>query len=218
MKTEGVYLARYTGPVCRLCRREGNKLFLKGQRCFSEKCAVEKRNFVPGEHGRMTRRRMQIIGYGLQLREKQKVKRIYGVMEKQFRNYFARAARRKGITGELLLQFLERRLDNIVFRLSFATSRNQARQLVRHGHLKVNGNRVNIPSYLVRPGDEISVQPKSRKNVFIQSSLEEAVGRGIPEWLDLQAEEFKGQVLELPKREHINIPIEEQLIVELYSK
>lgn len=194
------------------------KLFLKGQRCYSEKCAVDKRNFVPGEHGRTMRRRSQVIGYGAQLREKQKVKRIYGVLERQFRSYFKKAARKKGITGELLLQFLERRLDNIVFRLGFAVSRNQARQLVRHGHVQVNGKRVNIPSYLVRKGDEIAVDGKSRKNVHIQSSLESSLGAGVPEWLQLQAEEFKGQVLELPRRQDISIPIEEQLIVELYSK
>ena len=164
------------------------------------------------------RRRSQGIGYGLQLREKQKVKRIYGLLEKQFRNYFARAARKKGITGDLLLQFLERRLDNVVYRLGFASSRSQARQLVRHGHVMVNGSRVNIPSFQVVKGDEVSVHPKSRKNVFIASSLEEVSGREMPEWLQLQIEEFKGQILELPKREDIGIPIEEQLIVELYSK
>jgi small subunit ribosomal protein S4 len=166
----------------------------------------------------MMRRRSQIIGYGMQLREKQKVKRIYGVMERQFRNYFKQAARSKGITGELLLQFLERRLDNIVYRLGFAASRNQARQFVRHGHIFVNGKRVNIPSFLVKKGDEVSIKPKSRKNVFVLSSLEEVVGRGVPDWLHLVPQEFMGQVLELPKRENISIPIEEQLIVELYSK
>ena len=211
-------MARYTGPVCRLCRREGSKLFLKGQRCHSEKCAVDKRNFFPGEHGRLVRRRSQVIGYGLQLREKQKVKRIYGVLERQFRNYFKKSARMKGITGARLLQFLERRLDNIVYRLGFATSRNQARQLVRHGHVAVNGRRVNIPSFLVKKGDEIAVRQKSRKNVFIQGALESVSARTVPEWLELQPQEFKGQVLELPRREDISIPIEEQLIVELYSK
>ncbi len=211
-------MARYTGPVCRLCRRETIKLFLKGQRCYSEKCAIDKRNFVPGQHGRTGRRRSQVTGYGAQLREKQKVKRIYGVLEKQFRNYFSKAARRKGITGELLLQFLERRLDNIVFRLGFATSRNQARQLVRHGHILVNGQRVNIPSFLVRKGDEVTVQQKSRKNVLIQGALDSVSGRGVPEWLQLRAEAFAGQVVELPRRQDIGLPIEEQLIVELYSK
>ncbi len=194
------------------------KLFLKGQRCYSEKCAVDKRNFVPGQHGRTGRRRNQIIGYGAQLREKQKVKRIYGVLERQFRSYFEKAARRKGITGEILLQYLERRLDNVVFRLGFATSRNQARQFVRHGHVQVNGVRVNIPSFLLKKGDEVAVQTKSRKNVLIQSALESVSGRGVPEWLQLSAAEFAGRVLELPRRQDISLPVEEQLIVELYSK
>ena len=192
------------------------KLFLKGQRCFTEKCAVEKRNFVPGEHGRHMR--SKIIGYGLQLREKQKVRRTYGIMENQFRRYFTRAARMKGITGELLLQLLERRLDNIVYRLGFASSRRQARQWVRHGHVLVNQRKVNIPSYLVGKGDEISIRRKSRDNVFIQGSLEESVGRDLPSWLDLDREDLSGKVLEVPLREEIKIPIEESLIVELYSK
>jgi len=194
------------------------KLFLKGQRCYTDKCAVEKRNYFPGEHGRMVRRRSQVVGYGMQLREKQKVKRMYGVLEKQFRNYFKQAAKKKGITGELLLQYLELRLDNIVYRLGFASSRNQARQIVRHGHVDVNGRRVNIPSFRVKKGDVVSVRPKSQKNVFVLGSLEEVMGRGVPGWLELQPQEFKGQVLELPKREDISIPLEEQLIVELYSK
>ncbi len=194
------------------------KLFLKGQRCFSDKCAIEKRNFVPGEHGRGYRRRSRIIGYGLQLREKQKVKRVYGVLEKQFRRYFQKAARKKGVTGELLLQFLERRLDNVVHRLGFASSRKQARQLVRHGHLLVNGKKVNVPSYILNEGDEVSIRPKSRKNVFIQSSLQELSGRGVPDWLQPDGDQFKGHVLQLPKREDIKIPVEESMIVELYSK
>lgn len=209
-------MARYTGPVCRLCRREGMKLFLKGQRCYSGKCAIEKRNFVPGEHGRTMR--TKTIGYGLQLREKQKVKRIYGVLENQFRRYFELAARRRGITGELLLQLLERRLDNLVYRLGFSSSRKQARQLVRHGHVRVNGRKLDIPSYHVNKGDEISVRPKDRDNVQLLASLEEVAGRGVPSWLSLDRENFKGQVLELPRRDEINIPIEESLIVELYSK
>ena len=192
------------------------KLFLKGQRCFTEKCAVEKRNFVPGEHGRHMR--SKIIGYGLQLREKQKVRRTYGIMENQFRHYFTRAARMKGITGELLLQLLERRLDNIVYRLGFASSRRQARQWVRHGHVLVNQRKVNIPSCLVSKGDEVSIRQKSRDNVFIQGSLEESVGRDLPSWLDLDRENLIGKVLEVPLREEIKIPIEESLIVELYSK
>lgn len=194
------------------------KLFLKGQRCYTEKCAIEKRNFVPGEHGKVRKVRTRIIGYGLQLREKQKVKRVYGILENQFRRYFQRAARMKGITGELLLQFLERRLDNIVYRLGFATSRRQARQLVRHGHILVNGRKVNIPSYLVVKGHEISLRPKSRNNLLIQAALDEVAGRDVPGWLSLDRENFRGQVLELPRRDEIKIPIEESLIVELYSK
>jgi len=194
------------------------KLFLKGQRCYSDKCAIEKRNFFPGEHGRTVRRRRELIGYGAQLREKQKVKRIYGVLENQFRRYFEMAARKRGITGEWLLKLLELRLDNVVYRLGFATSRNQARQFVRHGHVQVNGRRVNIPSFQVRAGDEIAIQEKSRGNVLIQSAVEQMTGKGVPEWLSLEAEQFKGQVLDAPKREHVNLPVEEQLIVELYSK
>ena len=192
------------------------KLFLKGQRCYTDKCAIEKRNFVPGERGRHIR--TKTTSYGLQLREKQKVKRAYGIVENQFRRYFERAARMKGITGELLLQFLERRLDNIVYRLGFSSSRQQARQLVRHGHVLVNGRKVNIPSALVGKGDEISIRQKSRDNLLIQSSLEEATGRGIPSWLNLDRDNFQGQMLEVPQREEIKIPIEESLIVELYSK
>ena len=194
------------------------KLFLKGQRCYSDKCAIEKRNFFPGEHGRLVRRRRELIGYGAQLREKQKVKRIYGVLENQFRRYFDMAARKRGITGEWLLRLLEQRLDNVVYRLGFATSRNQARQFVRHGHVQVNGRRVNIPSFQVRAGDEITIQEKSRGNVLIQSALEQMTGKGVPEWLSLEVDQFKGQVLDAPKREHVNLPVEEQLIVELYSR
>jgi small subunit ribosomal protein S4 len=194
------------------------KLFLKGQRCFTEKCPVERRNFVPGEHGHNIRMRSKVIGYGLQLREKQKVKRIYGILERQFRRYFEKAARRKGITGEMLLQLLERRLDNVVSRLGFGGSRSQARQLVRHGHIDVNGRRVTIPSYLVKQGDEVTVRQGSRKNPIILNNLQEVLGRGVPSWLTLDAENFKGQVLELPRRADISMPIEEQLIVELYSK
>jgi small subunit ribosomal protein S4 len=194
------------------------KLFLKGQRCFSPSCAVDKRNFVPGEHGRDMRTRSKSIGYGLQLREKQKVKRIYGVLERQFRRYFQKAARRKGITGELLLQSLELRLDNVVYRLGFASSRSQARQFVRHGHLTVNGREVNIPSYLVKKGDEVAIRQKSVKNPFILSSLDEVAGRGVPGWLNLEKESLKGQIVELPRRDEIGIQIEESLVVELYSK
>lgn len=211
-------MARYTGAVCRLCRREGIKLFLKGQRCFTQKCAIEKRNFVPGEHGRNVRVRRKLTGYGLQLREKQKVKRMYGVLEKQFRRYFAKAARKKGITGTLLMQLLELRLDNIVFRLGFASSRSQARQLVLHGHVQVNSRKTTIASYLVSKGDDIAIRQKSQGSLMIKTNLEDVLGRGVPGWLELDSQNFKGQVLELPERDDLKIPIEESLIVELYSK
>jgi small subunit ribosomal protein S4 len=208
-------VARIRGAVCRLCRREGMKLFLKGDRCYKDKCAIERRGYAPGQHGR---RRTKVTGYGTQLREKQKVKRMYGVLETQFRNYFKKAARTRGITGETLLQFLEQRLDNVVHRIGFAASRPQARQLVANGHIRVNGRKVDIPSCLVKQGDEISVREKSRKNEFIRLSIETAKGRGVPAWLELQAEAFNGRVLNLPTREDIVLPISEQLIVELYSK
>ncbi len=194
------------------------KLFLKGQRCFTERCAIEKRNYAPGEHGRSFFRRKQTLGYGLQLREKQKVKRMYGIMERQFRRYFQKAARTKGVTGEVLLQLLERRLDNVVYRLGFGGSRLQSRQLVRHGHVKVNGVKTTIPSYLTSLGDEIAVRPRSRKNPLIVASVEDVAGRGVPEWLSLDKENLTGHVLELPGKEHLRVPIEESLIVELYSK
>ncbi len=209
-------MARYTGPVCRLCRRERMKLFLKGDRCFKEKCAIEKRGYPPGQHGQ--RRGRRTLGYGLQLREKQKVKRIYGVLERQFRLYFKEADRRKGITGEQLLVQLERRLDNVVYSLGFAASRSQARQLVRHGHIQVDGRKTTIPSYQVKPGQAIAVKEASRKNDFIRQSVETARGRGIPDWLELNPENFTGRVLALPTREDIKLPIQEQLIVELYSR
>jgi small subunit ribosomal protein S4 len=204
------------GPVCRLCRREGMKLFLKGERCYTEKCAIEKRNVAPGQHGRA--RKAKLVGYGVQLREKQKVKRTYGVLENQFRRYFEAADRQKGITGELLLQSLERRLDNVVYRLGFATSRPQGRQLVRHGHFTVNGRKVDIPSYPVRPGDTIAVRASSGQNPTIQHAMEEVKGRGIPEWLITEAGGLSGRVSQLPNRAQINLPVQEQLIVELYSK
>ena len=209
-------MARYIGPVCRLCRREGIKLFLKGERCYTDKCAIEKRNVPPGQHGRA--RRAKMVGYGVQLREKQKVKRTYGVLENQFRRYFEAADRQKGITGELLLQMLERRLDNVVYRLGFATSRPQARQLVRHGHFTVNGRKVDIPSFAVRLGDTVAVRSASASNTTIQHAMEEVKGRGIPEWLLLDSGAFSGRVSSLPTREQINLPAQEQLIVELYSK
>ena len=209
-------MARYTGPVCRLCRRERMKLFLKGERCFKEKCAIERRGYPPGQHGQ--RRGRRSLNYGPQLREKQKVKRIYGVLESQFRNYFKEAERRKGITGENLLILLERRLDNVVYSLGFASSRSQARQLVRHGHIEVEGRKVTIPSFQMRVGQIVSVKEGSRKNEFIQGSLEGAGGRGIPPWLALDLDNFKGEVKSLPTREDIKLPIQEQLIVELYSR
>jgi small subunit ribosomal protein S4 len=209
-------VARYTGPVCRLCRRERMKLFLKGDRCFKEKCAVERRNFPPGQHG--TRRGRRTLGYGLQLREKQKVKRIYGVLEAQFRTYFQEADRSKGITGENLLVMLERRLDNVIYSLGFAASRAQARQFVRHGHVHADGRKITIPSYQVKAGQAISIKEPSRKNPLIRSSVETARGRGVPEWLELDAENTTGKVQRLPVREDIKLPIQEQLIVELYSR
>jgi small subunit ribosomal protein S4 len=192
------------------------KLFLKGERCFKPSCAIEKRNFQPGQHGHA--RRAKIVGYGLQLREKQKVKRIYGVLENQFRTYFEKAARQKGITGENLLAQLERRLDNVVVRLGFASTHNQARQLVRHGHVLVNGKKVNIPSFQVGIGHEIGVKEQMKKNVQVISALEMAGGRGTPHWLELNAANASGRILSLPKREDVNLPIQERMIVELYSK
>ena len=209
-------MARYNGPVCRLCRREGMKLFLKGERCYTEKCAIEKRNMPPGQHGRL--RKAKMIGYAVQLREKQKVKRIYGVLEDQFRGYFEQADRtRGGITGETLLQLLERRLDNVVYRLGLGTSRAQARQLVRHGHFLVNGKKVDIPSYSLKAGDTVAVREGSRANTTIIHATEEVKGRGVPEWLSLEAE-MGGKVVSMPTRAQINLPVQEQLIVELYSK
>jgi len=209
-------MARYTGPVCRLCRREGMKLFLKGAKCFSEKCPVEKRNFAPGQHGKD--RKAKVVGYGLQLREKQKAKRIYFTLEKQFRNYFEKASAKKGVTGEALLQQLERRLDNVVYRMGFASSRRQARQLVRHGHVAVNGRKVNIPSFQVSLGNEVAVRERSRELVVIQSAKEFTSHQPSPNWLDVDRDGLKGRVTALPKREDINLPINEQLIAELYSK
>jgi len=210
-------LARYREAKCRLCRREGLKLFLKGDRCFRDTCAVEKRNFPPGQHGRD--HRPKTVGYGIQLREKQKVKRIYRVLENQFANYFKKAEKKKGITGEILLLSLERRLDNVACRLGFAPSRDQARQLVTHGHILVNGKKLNIPSAQVKAGDIIALREKSRKNQQVLDSVGSVGGRGgIPAWLTLDAEGLKGTVVALPKRDDIQMPIDEQLIVELYSK
>ena len=209
-------MARYTDPVCRLCRREGMKLFLKGTRCFSDKCAIEKRNFAPGQHGKD--RKAKVVGYGLQLREKQKTKRMYFTQEGQFRNYFEKAARSRGVTGEILLQQLERRLDNIVYRLGFGISRRQARQLVRHGHVQVDGRKVNIPSYQVNVGEEIAIREASRKLTILESAKEFASHQNAVNWLDIDCDNYKGRVTALPKREDINLPVNEQLIVELYSK
>jgi small subunit ribosomal protein S4 len=209
-------MARYIGPVCRLCRREGIKLFLKGERCYSEKCGIEKRNFAPGQHGKA--RKAKMAGYGIQLREKQKVKRIYGVLEDQFRGYFEEAERVRGITGETLLQLLERRLDNVAYRLGLATSRPQARQLVRHGHLTVNGRKVDIPSFSVKPGDVVALRPSSQKSAAVLHALEEVKGRGVPEWLSFDPNAFAAKISSIPTREQINLPVQEQLIVELYSK
>ncbi|WP_456371408.1 30S ribosomal protein S4 [Thermodesulfatator atlanticus] len=210
-------MAKYTGPRCRLCRREGMKLFLKGERCYTDKCAFERRSYPPGQHGQ-AQMRAKRSDYGIRLREKQKVKRIYGVSEKQFATYFERADRMRGQTGHNLLQLLERRLDNVVYRLGFASSRMQARQMVAHGLFKVNGRNVDIPSYLVKPGDVIELKEKYRQNPFVQENLEAAVRRGIPQWLELDADNFKGTVKALPTREDITMPIQEQLIVEFYSR
>jgi len=209
-------LARYRDAVCRLCRREGVKLFLKGQRCLSDKCAIEKRSFAPGQHGKS--RRPKLVGYGLQLREKQKVRRLYGILEDQFRAYFEKAAQMKGITGENLLLMLERRLDNVVYRMGMATSRAEARQLVRHGHIRVAGRTVNIPSFQVVPGQEIAVRERSRKSVTIQRAMDFAGSRSVPPWLAVERENMKGRIVSIPKREDVNFPIQEQMIVELYSK
>ncbi len=209
-------MARYTKSVCRLCRREGVKLFLKGERCIGEKCGFDRRGYPPGMHGQ--RRGRKITDYGLQLREKQKAKRIYGVMESQFRNYFKKAERQKGITGLNLLVSLERRLDNMVYRMGFSASRNEARQLVRHGHFWVNGSKVNIPSYLASVGDVISVREKSQRMTGIVSAMERYEDNPQAPWLKIDRENFKGEIVALPTRDEIAIPVQEQLIVELYSK
>jgi small subunit ribosomal protein S4 len=209
-------LANFTGSDCRICRRENVKLFLKGDRCYSDKCAFDRRSYAPGEHGE--RRGRKTSDYGIQLREKQKIKRIYGLSEKQFHLFFERAERQKGITGTNLLVSLESRLDNVVYRLGFANSRTQARQLVQHSHFLVNGRKVNIPSFLVRIGDAIEVRERSRKIQLIQDSLDAVVRRGVPQWLDLEKENLKGVVKSLPVREDLTMPMQEQLVVELYSK
>ena len=208
-------MARYTGPSCRLCRRENIELYLKGERCYTDKCAIKRRNYAPGQHGQG---RTKVSDYGVQLREKQKVRRIYGILEKQFRAYFEKAESMKGVTGENLLFLLERRLDNLIYRLGFAASRTEARQLVRHGHFTLNGRKINIPSIQVKAGDVVQLREKSRNIAAINESLDAVVRRGMPQWLELQKDAHKGLVKALPVREDITMPIQEQLIVELYSK
>ena len=210
-------MARYTGPVCRMCRRDGTKLFLKGAKCFTEKCPVEKRNFPPGQHGQ-SKKQKKVVGYGLQLREKQKAKRIYFTLETQFRAYYQKASNRTGVTGELLLQQLETRLDNVCFRLGFATSRRQARQIVRHGHIQVNGRKVNIPSFQCKIGDEIAIRESSKQLVVLEESKNFAAAQRSVVWLDINRDNLSGKLVALPKREDIQLPVNEQLIVELYSK
>ncbi len=208
-------MARYTGPLCRLCRREGEKLFLKGTRCFTEKCGVERRKYPPGQHGQS---RGKLSDYGMQLREKQKVRRVYWIMEDQFRNYFEKASRLKGITGEVLLQLLEKRLDNVVYRMGFALNRRESRQLVRHGHFIVNGKKVDIPSYILKDGDIVAVAEQSRELQAITESLSIAEQRGFPEWVEVDTKSLTGKFVRVPSRDEIQLPVQEQLIVELYSK
>jgi small subunit ribosomal protein S4 len=208
-------MARYKDSYCHRCRAEQMKLFLKGDRCFTDKCAIERRQYPPGQHGQ---RRRKLSEYGMQLREKQRAKSMYGVLEKQFRKYFTMADRMKGVTGDNLLILLERRLDNMVYRMGFVRSRNQARQLVRHGHFMVNGRRVDIPSFLVRQGDTVTVTEKSRKSATIVESMEAVERRGVPEWLMLEKDKFQAKLMAYPSRDQLTMPINEQLIVELYSK
>ncbi|MFZ5353454.1 MAG: 30S ribosomal protein S4 [Bacillota bacterium] len=208
-------MARYTGAVCRLCRREGSKLYLKGDRCYTDKCAVSRRAYAPGQHGQNKKR---LSGYGVQLREKQKVRRIYGILESQFRAYFEEAERLKGVTGENLLRLLELRLDNVVYRMGFGNSRAEARQLVRHGHFTVNGKKVDIPSYQVKLNDLIAVKASSKASEKLKQLAEDAAGKTAPQWLSVNAEMMEARVISLPAREDIDIPIEEHLIVELYSR
>ena len=208
-------MARYRGAVCRICRREGEKLFLKGERCYTDKCAIERRPYPPGEHGQG---RQKQSDYGMQLREKQKVRRVYGILEKQFKRYFEMAAKMSGITGENFLQLLERRLDNVIFRMGFATSRNQARQLILHGHFQVNGKKINIPSYLVAVDDQISVKEASRKSKKFKEILEFNSELTSPKWLSVDMDRAEGKVLSLPDREDVDLAVEEHLVVEYYSR
>ncbi len=210
-------MARYIGPVCRLCRREGMKLFFKGERCHTEKCAIERRNFVPGQHGKD--RKAKLVGYGLQLREKQKVRRFYGLLETQFRNLFEKSLKQKGVTGEVLLSSLERRLDNVIYRMGFGTTHPQCRQIVRHGHIQVNGRKVNIPSYMVKVGDVVEVREKSKNHPTILSARDATAHLPVPNWLEVDREALRGRIAGLPKREDlVQIQVNERLIVELYSK
>ena len=210
-------MARYLGPVCRLCRREGMKLFLKGERCHSAKCAIERRNFVPGQHGKD--RKSKMVGYGVQLREKQKTKRIYGLLETQFRNGFEKAAHAKGITGENMLSSLERRLDSVIYRMGFGTSRAQSRQVVRHGHVQVNGRKVDIPSFIVKPNDEVAIRESSKNNPTVLAARDATAHAPSPSWMDVDRDGLKGRIIGMPRRDElVQIPINEQLIVELYSK
>ncbi|NIS79322.1 MAG: 30S ribosomal protein S4 [Anaerolineales bacterium] len=212
-------MAKYIGPVCKLCRREGEKLFLKGQRCFTPKCSFERRSYPPGEHGRDYQfRRRRVSDYSRQLREKQKTRRIYGVTERQFRRYFRTAVKKRGLTGENLLQMLERRLDNVVYRLGYAENRAQARHLVTHGHFNVNGRRTDIPSMLIRPGDEIEVREGSRKRTYFKELPASAEGRTIPRWLERDVQELNGKMLQLPERRDVDMTLDETLIVEYYSR
>ena len=208
-------MARYTGPVCKLCRREGMKLFLKGERCYTDKCSFDRRPYPPGQHGQ---RRIKFTEYGIRLREKQKVRRMYGIVEKQFRRYFVEGSRQKGVAGENLLRLLERRLDNAVYRLGFAATRAEARHTVLHKHVHVNGKSVNIPSFLVKPGDVIEIREKAKNKARFASALEFTDRRGVPDWLELDKDNLKGTVKTMPNREEITLPIQEQLIVEFYSR
>ena len=212
-------MARYTGPVCKLCRREGEKLFLKGEKCFSPKCPVERRNYPPGEHGREAMyRRRRVSDFQKQLREKQKLRRIYGVMEAQFRRYYERALKKRGMTGQALLEQLEQRLDNVVYRLGYAASRNQARQLVTHGHFNINGRRTDVPSTLVNPGDEIAVREGSRSRSYFKDLAVEAETRTVPTWLERDLDTLSGRMLQMPERSDIEAALNEQLVVEYYSR
>lgn len=210
-------MARYTGSICRLCRREGLKLYLKGDRCYTPRCAIDRRGYAPGQHGQ-SRKTKKTSEYGLQLREKQKTRRIYGVLEGKFRRYFERAENQQGITGENLLRLLERRLDNVVYRLGLSTSRTEARQLIRHGHFTVNGRRVNIPSFSVKVGDVVAVREKSKESARIKELLERAADKALPDWLEYEPEQARGRVTALPKRDQIDVPVQEHLIIELYSR